>query len=128
MRVLVVDDMDSMRTLVVHYLSRIDTVSVVGEADNGKSALDLVVDRHPDIVLLDISLPGISGVEVARRIKSAVPNIRIYLFSAFDVGEYRDLGLDSPADGYIQKTHLKKELQEMIQAEIARVASRPSGD
>ena len=74
----------------------------------------------PDVVLMDISLAGTNGVEVTRKIKSDFPNIRVYLFSAYDVDEYRDLQKDSPCDGFIQKSRLKSELQQMIQTEMER--------
>jgi DNA-binding NarL/FixJ family response regulator len=120
LKVLVVDDMASMRMLVTEYLRRTDHVVVVGEASNGDEAISQVKEFSPDIVLMDISLAGMSGVEVTRKIKSDFPNIRIYLFSAYDVGEYRDLKYDSPCDGFIQKSRLKTELQQMIQTELER--------
>ena len=119
LKVLVVDDMASMRILVTEYLRRIANI-VIREASNGDEAISQVKEFSPDIVLMDISLAGISGVEVARKIKSDFPNVRIYLFSAYDVDEYRDLKFNSPCDGFIQKSRLKTELQQMIQTELER--------
>ena len=119
LKVLVVDDMASMRILVTEYLRRIANI-VVGEASNGDEAISQVKEFSPDIVLMDISLAGMSGLEVTRKIKSVYPNVRVYLFSAYDVGEYRDLKYDSPCDGFIQKSRLKTELQQMIQTELER--------
>jgi CheY-like chemotaxis protein len=119
LKVLVVDDMASMRLLVIEYLRRIANIAV-GEASTGDEAISQVKEFSPDIVLMDISLAGISGLEVTRKIKSDFPNIRIYLFSAYDVDEYRDLKYDSPIDGFIQKSRLKTELQQMIQIELER--------
>ncbi len=119
LKVLVVDDMASMRMLVTEYVRRIADI-VVGEASNGDEAISQVKEFSPDIVLMDISLAGMSGVEVTRKIKSDFPNIRVYLFSAYDVDEYRDLKYDSPCDGFIQKSRLKTELQQMIQTELER--------
>jgi DNA-binding NarL/FixJ family response regulator len=67
-----------------------------------------------------VSLPGASGVEVARKIKSMLPNIYVYLCSAYQLDEYRELNLESPADGFIQKSSMKSELQEMIRKELER--------
>ncbi len=120
LKVLVVDDMASMRMLVTEYLRRTDHVVVVGEAGTGDEALTQVQMHFPDVVLMDISLSGISGVEITRRIKSDFPHVRVYLFSAYDVDEYRDLKYDSPSDGFIQKSRLKTELQQMIQIELER--------
>jgi DNA-binding NarL/FixJ family response regulator len=119
LKILIVDDMASMRLLVTEYLRRIPNI-VIREASNGDEAISQVKEFSPDIVLMDISLAGMSGLEVTRKIKSGFPNIRIYLFSAYDVGEYRDLNYDSLSDGFIQKSRLKMELQQMIQTELGR--------
>ena len=119
LKVLVVDDMASMRVLVTEYLRRITNI-FVADASNGDEAISQVKEFAPDIVLMDISLAGISGVEVTRKIKSDFPNIRIYLFSAYDVDEYRDLEHNSLCDGFIQKSRLKTELQQMIKTELER--------
>ena len=120
LKILIVDDMASMRILVTEYLRRTDHVVVVGEASTGDEALAQVQMHSPDIVLMDISLAGVSGIAITRRIKSSFPHIRVYLFSAYDVDEYRDLKNDSPGDGFIQKSRLKTELQQMIQTELKR--------
>ena len=119
LKILVVDDMASMRALVTEYLRRITNIAV-REAGNGDEAISQVKEFSPDIVLMDISLAGISGVEVTRKIKSDFPHVRVYLFSAYDVDEYRDLKQDSLGDGFIQKSRLKTELQQMIQTELER--------
>jgi len=119
LKVLVVDDMASMRMLVTEYLRRNSNI-IVGGAANGQEAISQVKDFLPDVVLMDISLAGTNGVEVTRKIKSDFPKIRVYLFSAYDVDEYRELHQDSPCDGFIQKSRLKTELQQMIQTEMDR--------
>jgi DNA-binding NarL/FixJ family response regulator len=97
-----------------------DAVLVVGEASNGEEALTKVQESQPDVVIMDMSLPGGSGVEVARKIKSMFPNIYVYLCSAYELNEFRELNLDSPADGFIQKSSMKPELQAMIKKESER--------
>jgi len=118
LRVLIVDDMDSMRLLVTQYLRRHDDVEVVGEAVDGNEAIKKAKEFTPDVVLMDISLPGMSGLDVTRKIKSFLPHVRIYLFSAYEVDEFRELVIDSPADGFIQKSCLKPELLDMIGKEL----------
>jgi DNA-binding NarL/FixJ family response regulator len=107
-----------MRKLVVEYLSRNNDVKIVGEASDGEEAFAKIEECQPDIVLSDMSLPGMSGVEIARKIKSIMPNVHVYIFSAYEVNEFRELELDSPADGFIQKSYLKSELMDMIQKEL----------
>jgi two-component system invasion response regulator UvrY len=120
LKILIVDDTASMRKLVTEYLRRNDHVTVIGEAGTGEEALTQVQALSPDVVLMDISLAGVSGVEITRNIKLRFPQVRVYLFSAYEVHEYRDLKFDLPGDGFIQKSRLKTELQQMIQAELAR--------
>ena len=120
LRILIVDDIATMRLLIKQYLGMNDAVMVVGEASNGEEALSKVQDSQPDVVIMDMSLPGGSGVEVARKIKSLFPNIYIYLCSAYELNEFRELNLDSPADGFIQKSSMKPELLAMIRKELER--------
>jgi CheY-like chemotaxis protein len=120
LRILIVDDMPSMRLLMKQYLRGHDAVIVVGEASNGEEALTKAQEFQPDVVILDMSMPGLSGVEAARRIKSLSPHIYVYLCSAYELKEFRELNLDSPADGYIQKSSMKPELQAMIRKELER--------
>jgi CheY-like chemotaxis protein len=120
LRILIVDDMPSMRLLIKQYLCSNEAVIVVGEATNGEEALKKAQESQPDVVILDMSMPGLSGVEVARKIKSFLPNIYVYLCSAYELKEFRELNLDSPADGFIQKSSMKPELQMMIRRELER--------
>jgi DNA-binding NarL/FixJ family response regulator len=118
--ILIVDDLDYMRTLVSQFLSRNEAVVIVGEAGNGDEAIKKAQEHRPDIIILDMSMPDTGGVEVARKIKSILPSARIYFFSAYDLEDFRDLVANSPADGFIQKSSLKIELQQMVQAELER--------
>jgi DNA-binding NarL/FixJ family response regulator len=120
LRVLIVDDIDMMRVLVTQYLSKHDDVMIVGEARDGEEAVKKAQDCSPDVILMDMSLPGTGGVAIARRIKTILPKVCIYLCSAYPVDEYRDLDINSPADGFIQKSFLKSELFAMIQKELDR--------
>jgi len=120
LRVLIVDDVASMRLLIKYYLRRNEAVIVVGEASDGEEGLRKAKECQPDVVILDMSMPGASGVEVARKIKSLMPNIYVYLCSAYELNEFRELNLDSPADGFIQKSSMKPELEAMIRKELER--------
>ena len=118
LRILIVDDIHSVRTLVTQYLKKMEGVKVIGHAENGEEAVRVSEQLKPDIVLMDISLPDASGVDIARQIKSKLAGTSVYLWSAFEVGDYRDLRIESPADGFIQKSNLKPELLDMIRKEL----------
>ncbi len=121
LKIMIVDDTDTWRMLVGQYLRNVPGVELVGEAESGAQALEKCVTLQPDVVLLDISLPDGKGVDIARRIKEQSPQIRVYLYSAYEVGEIRELSVNSPADGFVQKSALKSELMDMINKEKTRL-------
>jgi len=98
-RVLVVDDEPDVRAFVWLALATDPDFVVCGEAANGAEAVDLVSDLHPDVVLLDIRMPVMDGIEAARKIKSICPGTRIVVLSAHpsSVAEVPD------ADWYLEK-------------------------
>jgi two-component system, NarL family, invasion response regulator UvrY len=123
LRVLIVDDMSAMRLLMKHYLHKNDAVTVVAEANNGEIALKKVQEHQPDVVILDMSMPGAGGVVISRKIKSLHPNTAVYLCSAYELNEFKDLNIGMPADGFIQKSSLKRELETIIKKELERIKS-----
>ncbi len=118
--ILIVDDQDYMRKLVLQFLSNNASVAVVGEASNGDEAIREAQGKKPDVILLDMSMPHTSGVEVARKIRSLIPEARIYFFSAYDLEDFKNLVHNAPADGFVKKSSLKKDLYQMIQTELER--------
>jgi DNA-binding NarL/FixJ family response regulator len=112
--------MAAMRILIKHYLRSNDAVMVVGEASNGEEAIRKAQESQPDVVILDMSMPGAGGVEVSRRIKSLLPNSSVYLCSAYELNEFKELDIGMPADGFIQKSSMKPELEAMIRKELER--------
>lgn len=124
LRILVVDDTDSMRILVKEFFRRNKDV-LIGEAEDEEGAFLQMKEFSPDVVLMDISLAGISGVDVTRQIKSSFPGVRVYLFSAYNADEYNNIKMESVCDGFIQKTNLKSELQQMIKTELGHKNNVP---
>ena len=120
LRLLLVDDMAAMRLLMKCYLRGNNNVTVVGEASNGEEAILKAQEVRPDVVILDMSMPGSGGVEVSKRLKSLFPHTSVYLCSAYELHEFKDLNLGMPADGFIQKSSMKTELLAMIQMELTK--------
>lgn len=120
LKIFIVDDADIMRKLVQQYLGQNEAVAIVGEATSGEEAIAKAKESQPDVVLLDVNLPGMSGAEVVRRLRPIIPNIRIYFFSAYEVNDLKDLNLNIPVDGFIRKSSIKAGLLEMIQKEVER--------
>ena len=79
-------------------------IQVIGEADDGQAALDLVAELHPDVLILDLHLPRVTGIEVARRLQAAGSPTRVLVLSAYDDADYIFAAMDAGASGYFLKT------------------------
>ena len=115
-RVVVVDDHALHHDGTRQILQAHPDLEVVGEADSGEVALALVNQLRPDVVLLDIRLPGINGIEVTRRLTRDHPNVRVLMVSAYDEDEYVRGSLEAGAAGYLRKTAPGKELVQAVRA------------
>jgi DNA-binding NarL/FixJ family response regulator len=109
-RVLVVDDHDRVRHQLRSLLSRAPDIEVVGEASNGNEALNLIGRLNPDVLLLDIEMPGMNGLEVARELKSRQSRVIILAISAYNDRQYIIRMLDSGAAGYLVKDEVPSNL------------------
>jgi len=115
-RVIVVDDHALHRDGTRQILEAHADLQVVGEAASGEVALALVNQLHPDVVLMDIRLPGMNGVEVTRAITRDHPDVRVLMVSAYDEDVYVRGALEAGAAGYLRKTAPGKELVEAVRA------------
>lgn len=112
-RVVLADDHTFVRHAIRQALESAEDIEVLGEASDGNMALQLVEELKPDIALLDIQMPGLSGVEVTRQIKVLFPKVRILILTAFDDDPYVFAVLQAGADGYLLKT---LEVDDLIRA------------
>ena len=115
-RVVVVDDHTLHRDGTRQILDAYPDLQVIGEASSGELALELITQLHPDVVLMDIRLPGMNGIEVTRQLTRDHPDIRVLMVSAYDEDEYVRGALEAGADGYLSKTAPGKELVEAVRA------------
>jgi DNA-binding NarL/FixJ family response regulator len=104
------------RTGIRHVLESEADFEVVGEAAGGTEALALVLELHPDVVVLDISMPGVTGLEVAARLRTSSPETRILILSMHDQAEYVLESVRAGAHGYLLKDTAATELREAIRA------------
>ena len=102
-RVLVVDDHAILREGICSLLSLRDDIQVVGEAANGQEALQEVAKALPHVVLMDISMPGMDGLEATRRLKETYPNIRVLILTQYADDKYVSSLLEAGAVGYVLK-------------------------
>lgn len=119
--VVIVDDHALLREGTRQILERAGGFQLVGEAAEGESALALVAEHHPQVVLLDLRLPQMSGVEVARRMVEVSPATRVVVLSAFDEIDYVRAALAAGVAGYLLKTTPADELVEAIRAACSGV-------
>lgn len=108
--VLVADDHEDFRRVVHEFLDRLPNISVVGEASNGKEAVAQVERLHPDIVLMDISMPLQNGLEATRIIKKRWPLTKVVIATMHDNPLYRSQAHEAKADEFILKSTLKPNL------------------
>ena len=113
-RVLVVDDQRLIRESIASLLSIQDGIEVVGTAADGQSALELAAALGPDVVLMDVRMPGMDGVEAAARLRRDAPACRVVMLTTFDDEEYVVRALQVGAAGYLLKDLPARELAEAV--------------
>jgi DNA-binding NarL/FixJ family response regulator len=115
-RVLVADDHAVVREGIRHVLEREPGFEVVAEAANGSEVLPLAERHRPDVAVLDISMPGESGIQVAAQLRQRLPETRILILSMYDNAEYVLESVRAGAHGYILKDTAATELRRAIRA------------
>ena len=108
--VLVVDDQAPFRLAARAVIRRAEGFELIGEAATGEEAVDRVDELHPALVLMDISMPGINGIEATRRIKSAVPETIVFLCSTYQRSDLPPDAMESGATAYMNKEELGPDL------------------
>ena len=103
-RILLADDHALLRQGTAELLRREADLKVVGEASNGEQAIELCQALRPDIVVMDVRMPILSGIEATRRIREAQPNVQVLVLSAHDDDQYVFSLLQAGASGYLLKT------------------------
>jgi len=115
-RVLIVDDHTLVRDGIRSLLALVKDVEVVGEASNGKEAVEEVKELAPDVVLMDLSMPIMSGLEATRRIRKEFPGTKVLALTQYDDSEYVIPVIEAGACGFVTKMGAFSELASAIQA------------
>lgn len=115
-RVVLADDHAVVRKGIREFLEEEGDISVVAEAANGAQAVALVAEHHPDVAVLDIQMPGVTGIEATRRIKAEHPGVRVLILTAYDDDPYIFALIQAGASGYILKTADSSDLVHAVRA------------
>ena len=115
-KVMLVEDHVLMREGTRELLERQEDLSVVAQAGDGLEAIRLAAEHHPDVILMDIALPQLNGLEATKQIKAADPSSAILVLSAYDDDEYVLAFLEAGAAGYLLKDVSANELVQAIRA------------
>ena len=126
--IVVADDDPQYREIVRYLLAAAsDTVTIVAEAEDGEEALALVLRVRPDIVITDLIMPRLNGVELTRRIRQDLPDTKVILISSYTEDAYRLMASNSGADVFISKQVIATTLLPAIRDLIRRRFSGGSG-
>lgn len=109
-RVWVVDDQASFRLATAATLAAMDDFVMAGECETGESAIERIPDGGAGIVLMDIHMPGMGGIEATRRIRTAQPDLMVVLMSTYDVEDLPAGASECGAVAYLHKEHLSPDL------------------
>lgn len=102
-KIMIADDQTLMRDGLKTILDLEDDMEVIGTAENGKIAYELIKEKTPDIILMDIRMPVLNGVEATKKIKKEFPNIKVIILTTFDDDDYIIEALGNGASGYLLK-------------------------
>ncbi len=114
-RVILVDDHALVRAGIRALIGMIDSIEVVAEAGDGSEALRQIEKFSPDVVLLDITMPGMSGFEVLKQISARFPQARVIVLTMHEAREYAIQALRAGAAGFISKSAAAAELKQAIE-------------
>jgi PAS domain S-box-containing protein len=118
-RVLVVDDAEDLRTLLRLRMESRDGLSVVGEAADGVAAVEMASELQPDLVMLDLAMPRMDGLEALPLIRAAVPGVRVIVLSGFNQSTLAERAIEAGADHYVVKGGSMRELLDLIEEVLA---------
>ena len=117
--ILLADDHNLVRAGIRALVEQLPAVRVVGEAKDGREALRLVKERKPDLILMDVAMPGLNGLEATARVSKEFPDVRVIILSMYANEEYVREAINAGAAGYLVKRSATTELERAITA-VAR--------
>ena len=126
MRILVVDDSKTFREATKLLLKKNAAYQIIAEADNGKQAIEMYLSEKPDLILMDIEMPVLSGVEATKKIRETDSEIKIIAISAHLDKLYFKEAIDAGFSGFVYKNNMPEQLHEAIEYAIEGKIYLPS--
>jgi DNA-binding NarL/FixJ family response regulator len=124
-KVLLVDDDPRFIKRVRHFLASKTTLEIVGEAGHGQDAICKARELRPDLMLIDIRMPDVSGLEVTRQLKAEMPALMVIVLTIFDLPEYREAAVACGASAFVPKRDMQTRLLTHLWA-LGCAPDRPS--
>jgi DNA-binding NarL/FixJ family response regulator len=118
--ILLVDDNESFLRAEERFLRQKEGVSIVGQASNGGEALNMVKDLEPRVVLLDIAMPEVTGIDLIPELRDAHPSVGIIALTVMDTESYREAALAAGADAFLSKSALFTDLLPTIHYVVSK--------
>ena len=125
--ILLVDDNPTFWRIVTRFLQEHGDVMVAGTASGGEEALALARDLQPDIVLIDLAMPGLSGLETIPRLRAMLPAVGIIALTVLDINSYRQAALAAGANDFVPKASLDTDLLPAIRQVAQAGPCQPEG-
>jgi DNA-binding NarL/FixJ family response regulator len=114
LRILLVDDSAEFLESAARFLTMYQDLNLIGSANSGYDAIARVQELRPDLVLIDLAMPGMNGLETTRLLKARAEAPRVVIMTLHDNSEYRDAAREAAADGFIAKSAIPSQLFPMI--------------
>ena len=108
--ILLVDDNPAFLRIATRFLQKHDDTVVIGTADGGEEALALAQDLQPDIVLVDLAMPGVSGLDTIPRLRAILPKVGIIALTVLDTNSYLQAAIEAGANDFVPKASLNTDL------------------
>ena len=113
-KVAVIDDQNTIINIFRLFFENITDISIVGSANNAQDAIKIVDRYHPDVILIDVEMPGMNGIEATKIITQRFSTTKVILFTSHDSKQNRRLAIKSGADGYVSKINDLQDLDRAV--------------
>ncbi len=124
-KTLIVDDNPGGLKRVRDFLAPSNKFDVIGEASDGEEAVSKALDLKPDMILMDVRMGGMNGLNATQRLKDELPEVAIIILSKYDLHEYREVAKIRGADGYVVKMNMVEELLPTIRQVMSNQGKWP---